>query len=145
MFLNKASVLSRNVKNIVFKPCTKFVSRIVAYKFETVSRIVLRRLEKFLKCFAKTTASSKLLNFFFIWINHFLEEKQKRYLACWLIVQKRLNNVSLDQRFSLLSDPFIWTQQPLPNEIKKKLKENNQDTLPIHSHTSPLRLLFMDF
>ena len=58
-----AIVLSRNVKNIVFKFCTNFLSRIVVHKFDNESKEVFRRLEKFTKCFVKTNADSNFLKF----------------------------------------------------------------------------------
>ena len=62
-FLKMALVLSRNVKNIVFKSCTNFFSKIVVHKFENESKEVFRRLEKFTKCLMKTNADLKFLNY----------------------------------------------------------------------------------
>ena len=53
-FQKKALVLSRNVRNIVFKSCTNFLSRNVVHKFENESKEVFRRLEKFTKCVIRT-------------------------------------------------------------------------------------------
>ena len=60
-FLKMALVLSRNVKNIVFKSCTNFLSRIVVRKFENELKEVFRRLEKLTKFFIKANADLKFL------------------------------------------------------------------------------------
>ena len=62
--LKIALVLSQNVKNIVFKSCTNFLSRIVVHKFENESKEVFRRLEKVTKCLIKTNADLKYLTIY---------------------------------------------------------------------------------
>ena len=56
-----ALVLSRNVKNIVFKSCTNFLSRIVVHKFENESKEVFPRPEKFTNCLIETNADLKFM------------------------------------------------------------------------------------
>ena len=56
-----ALVLSRNVKDIVLKSCTNFLSKIVVQKFDNESKEVFRRLEKFTKCFIRTHLNNNLL------------------------------------------------------------------------------------